>query len=392
MRAALAILLAVHALIHLMGFLKAFGFADLPQLTIAISKPRGVVWLAATLGLLAAAAALFAAPRAFWLLGALGIVTSQLVIVSSWSDAKFGTLLNLVALLAVVHSAFSRGPFGLHASYEGEVRRCLPSAGAPPLVTEADLAPLPAPVQRYLRLAGVVGQPRVHNYQVRFAGRIRSSADAPWMEFTGEQVNCVDPPRRLFMMDAKTKGLPVDVLHSYVDAEARMQVRVLSLYPLIDTGGPSFTAGETVTVFNDMCVMAPATLISPAITWKFIDDQRVQGTFTNAEHTIRAMLYFDDSGALVNFTSDDRPALAPDGKTLLPQRWSTPLAEYRKHGAFWLASHGEVRYAPPSGEFTYAEFDIREVTYNAGLAPRPDTARSTPRSPRARRLPEVGGH
>ena len=225
MRIALAVLLTAHALIHLMGFLKAFGFAELPQFTIPMSKPLGVAWLVAMLALLGATTVLFAAPRSFWLVGGFGILISQFVIVSSWSDAKFGTLLNLFALLAVVHGAFSRGPFGLHAAYEREVRRGLTARAAMPIVTEADLGPLPAPVQRYLRFAGVVGQPRVQNYRVRFVGRIRSAVDAPWMPFTGEQLSFVDPPKRLFMMDAKMKGLPVDVFHSYIEAEARMRDR-----------------------------------------------------------------------------------------------------------------------------------------------------------------------
>jgi len=364
MRITLAVLITVHALIHVTGFLKAFGVAELPQLTMPISKPLGVAWLVAMLALLGADAALFVAPRAFWLVGAFGILISQIVIASSWSDAKFGTFLNVVVLLAVVHGAFSRGPFGLHAAYEGEVRRGLARVAPTPLVTEADLGPLPALVQRYLRFAGVVDQPRVQNYRIRFVGRIRSAVDAPWMEFTAEQLSFADRPTRLFMMDARMKGLPVDVFHSYIAAEARMRVKVLSLYPMVSAGGFDFTTAETVTVFNDMCVMAPATLISPAITWKSIDDKSVQGTFANSGHTIRAVLYFDDSGALVNFTSDDRPGLAPDGTTLIPQRWSTPLTGYRAFGAFRLASHGDARYAPASGEFTYGEFDMQEISYN----------------------------
>ena len=364
MRIALAVLLTIHALIHLMGFLKAFGFAELPQLKIPISKPLGVAWLVAALALLGAAAALFVAPRAFWLVGAFGILISQIVIVSSWSDARFGTFLNVVVLLAVVHGAFSRGPFGLHAAYERAVRRGLTRVAQAPVVTDIDLVPLPPPVQRYLRFAGVVGQPRVQNYRVRFAGRIRSAADAPWMEFTAEQLSFADRPTRLFMMDARMRGLPVDVFHSYIDAQARMRVKVLSLYPMVDAGGFDFTTAETVTIFNDMCVMAPATLIGPGITWKSIDDKTVQGTFTNSGHTIQAVLHFDDSGALVNFTSDDRPGLAPDGRTLVPQRWSTPLTGYRAYGAVRRASHGDARYAPASGEFTYGEFDLQEIAYN----------------------------
>lgn len=368
MRIVLAVLLTLHALIHLVGFLEAFGFAEFRQLSVPVSKTLGIAWLVATLALLGAAVSLFAAPRAFWLVGAFGILVSQWVIVSSWSDAKYGTIMNLLALLAVVYGAFSHGPFGLHAAYQQEVRRGLKGEEAMPVVREADLDPLPVPVQRYLRFVGVVGQPRVRNYRVRFVGRIRSSADAPWMQFTAEQLSFTDPPERLFMMDAAMKGLPVDVLHSYIDAEARMRVKLLSLYPMVDAGGFEFTTAETVTLFNDMCVMAPATLLSPAITWKTIDSTTVEGTFTNAGHTISARLIFDESGALVNFTSDDRPALAPDGETFVPQRWSTPLSEYRTFGAFRLASHGDARYAPPSGEFTYGEFDVLEVTYNVAAA------------------------
>lgn len=364
MRIALAVLISSHALIHLMGVLKAFGFAELPQLTAPISKTLGVAWLVAMLALLGAAVALFVAPRSFWLVGACGILISQFVIVSSWSDAKFGTPLNVVALFAVVHGAFAYGPFGLRAAYEGEVRRSLTREGQAPVVTEADLGPLPLPVQRYLRFAGVVGQPRVQNYRARFIGRIRSAADAPWMEFTAEQVNFADRPKRLFKMDAKMKRLPVDVFHSYIDGDARMRVKLLSLYPMVNAGGFDFTTAETVTIFNDMCVLAPATLISPAITWQSIDSSRVEGTFTNLNHTIRAVLDFDDSGALVNFTSDDRPGLGPDGTTLVPQRWSTPLTGYRAYGAFRLASHGDARYAPASGEYTYGEFDLQEIAYN----------------------------
>jgi hypothetical protein len=148
MRIALAVLLTIHALIHLMGFLKAFGFAELPQLKIPISKPLGVAWLVAALALLGAAAALFVAPRAFWLVGAFGILISQIVIVSSWSDARVGTFLNVVVLLAVVHGAFSRGPFGLHAAYERAVRRGLTRVAQAPVVTDIDAASTSPPPRR----------------------------------------------------------------------------------------------------------------------------------------------------------------------------------------------------------------------------------------------------
>ena len=47
MRWTLIGLLTLHGLIHLMGFAKAFGYAELPQLMQPISREWGVVWLLA---------------------------------------------------------------------------------------------------------------------------------------------------------------------------------------------------------------------------------------------------------------------------------------------------------------------------------------------------------
>ena len=40
-----AVVLVVHGLIHVLGFVKAFGLADLPQLTQPVSPSLGVLWL-----------------------------------------------------------------------------------------------------------------------------------------------------------------------------------------------------------------------------------------------------------------------------------------------------------------------------------------------------------
>ena len=129
-------------------------------------------------------------------------------------------------------------------------------------VTEADLARLPAPVAAYVRQSGAVGQPRVITLRARFHGRIRGGPAKPWMTFTGEQVNrCGARPSRLFLMDAELLGLPIEVLHVYNSGDATMRVRALSLFTMVDASGPEMDRAETVTIFNDLCVLAPAALI-----------------------------------------------------------------------------------------------------------------------------------
>lgn len=157
MKYVLAALLVLHGLIHLMGFFKAFGLAELPQLAGPISRPMGVLWLSAGLLTVVAAGLLFAVPRWWWLAGLASVLLSQAVIISSWSDARFGTVANAVTLVAVVLTVFLSGPASLHAEYERRVQAGLQRSTPQPLVTEADLAPLPELVAKYLRRSGVVG-------------------------------------------------------------------------------------------------------------------------------------------------------------------------------------------------------------------------------------------
>jgi len=372
MKLAFAIVLVVHGLIHALGVVKAFGQAPLAQLTLPISRPLGLLWLAALVATLSTAVALYAWPRGWWIVGAVALVASQAAIVSSWADAKYGTAANALLLLAVAWGFLSLGPLSLRAEYEREVARALARSTPQALVSEQDLAPLPSTVQRYLRHTGVVGRPRVQSIRVRFSGRIRRGPSEPWMPLRAEQYSFSDQPTRLFFMQARMSGLPVEALHAYVDQQASMRVEIVSLVRIVNARGPQFTAAETVTLFNDMCVMAPATLIDPNIRWEPVDQHgavgadatHVRATFTAAGHTIAATLVFDEQARLVDFFSDDRPALAADGVTFVHQRWSTPLSAYRLFGPHRLASHGEAVNHAAQGAYAYGEFTMESIEYN----------------------------
>lgn len=259
-------LLLLHGLIHLMGFAKAFGYAELPQLTQPISKPMGLAWLVATGLFLLTLIALFAWPRGWWMLGAAALLASQVVILTSWTDAKFGTVANLIVLAGVVVGFAAHGPTSFRAEFERDVNAALAPASTPePLLTEADIVSLPLPVRRYIEKTGALGQPRVRNFHLTFEGRIRGGPEKPWMTFTGEQYNTYAPNARYFLMDAAMYGVPVEAFHRFVGASATMRVKAVSIVPIVDASGPEMTKAETVTLFNDMCVFAPGALVDSRI-------------------------------------------------------------------------------------------------------------------------------
>ncbi len=240
--------------------------------------------------------------------------------------------------------------------------------GAGPLVTDADLGHLPLLVQTYLRRSGVVDRPHVHNLRVTFAAQMRSSATAPWMRATATQYEFFGSPARLFHMTATRAGIPMDVLHEYVDGAATFQVRVAGVVPVVDESGPAITHDETVTVMNDVLVLAPAAVLDLPFQFETIDDRSVHATFENAGFVVAATLVFDVDGDLVGFNSADRAHNRKAGAAV----WSTPLSHYADVDGIRVATHGDANWIDSTGEWTYGRFVIRSLAYN--LEPESRTA------------------
>ena len=360
----LLVVLVVHGVIHVMGFAKAFGLVAMPQLTQPISREMGLLWLAAA-GLMTISAVLSVlSPRHWWIGGALALIVSQLAIVSAWRDAWAGTIINGVLLLAVLHGFLTQGPWSFRSEFDENVVRRLATARQAEPITEQDLARLPDAVQRYLRATGVVGQPKIHNYRLRFRGRIRSAPDAAWMPFEADQHSFADDPARLFLMRARMFGVPVEAWHRLAAGHASMKVTVLGLVPIVNASGAIMDRSEAVTLFNDMCLLAPGTLIDRNIRWAPMDARTVRADFTHYSQTISATLHFGDDGLLTNFVSEDRSRASADGKSFTRLPFSTPVRDYHHFGPARLARHGEARWRLADGDFTYGEFDLQEVTYN----------------------------
>ena len=236
------------------------------------------------------------------------------------------------------------------------------------LLLAEDIQPLPEPLQKYLRYAGVIGREKVNSFQVVAEGEMKMDPQKGWVKIRSEQHNFVDSQlSRLFFMQVKIFGLPVIGLHTYTDDQANMLIRVAGLFTVLDAGGPEMRIGDTTTLFNDMCFFAPAALIDSRIQWSTIDPLTVKGIFTNGETQVSAILYFNQAGELINFVSDDRYYIPLDGSRQ-QARWSTPIGRYRERDGYKLATYGEAVWQLPEGDYCYAKFNnIKTVIYNQRL-------------------------
>jgi hypothetical protein len=83
-----------------MGFAKAFGYGNITQITRPISRAQGSLWMMAAF-LFTLSTILFLVKKDYWAYVAIGTsILSQLLILTVWNDARFGTIANMVIVIA----------------------------------------------------------------------------------------------------------------------------------------------------------------------------------------------------------------------------------------------------------------------------------------------------
>ncbi len=248
--------------------------------------------------------------------------------------------------------------------FRAEVEKRLSPTLEDSVVNEEGIEHLPEPVRKYLRFVGAVGKPTVHNFFAVVSGGMKRTTKSNWMDIKARQFNFFDPPARFFYIKSSLFGIPFIGLHVYASNGATMKMKIASLLQVVDAKGEEMNLSENVTLFNDMCLLAPATLIDKKIQWEMLDPLTVKGKFTNNNISITALLHFNENGELIDFTSDDR-YLSIDGKTYTKYRWSTPVRNYRDFDGRKVPTDGEAIWHMPGVDFIYAKFRLEEIEYNS---------------------------
>lgn len=272
----------------------------------------------------------------------------------------------VILLLIIAVAAFiAYQAQGVRRIYKAEAARRLARTekSDPGILTENDIKYLPRPVQKYLIYTGVLGKEKVLNYRMVCEGAMKPDPQKDWAQIRTEQYSFTDNTGRLYFIQGNFSGLPAVGMDSYLDRKGSMLIKLGGLIKVVDAAGPEMDQGALVTLFNDMCLLAPATLIDGRIRWEELDGGTVKASFEDKGINISAVLYFNAEGQMTNFVTDDR-YYSTTGKDYQKVRWSTPVKDYKDFNGIKLASSGEAIWHFPQGDYCYAKVNIKEVQYN----------------------------
>lgn len=228
------------------------------------------------------------------------------------------------------------------------------------IITEADLAGLPGPVQRYLRFAKVVGKKRVKTVRLKQTGRIKLSPGQDWTDIKGTQYYSVDPPGLIWKGEAASGPVSIMAKDSFVNGKGHMLIKLLSVFTVGDELGPAMDQGAGMRFLNEI-MWFPTAYLSDYISWQAIDDTSARVTAEFGGQTLSAVCEFDKEGRMTAFKAP-RYRSTENGPVLT--EWITPIGDYKEINGIMIPTTGKAVWVLEDGEFEYIRLEIQEIEYD----------------------------
>ena len=353
-----ATVVGVHGLIHVLGFLKAFGFARITQLTQSISRSAGVTW-AVTSGLFLAAAILFGLNVDWWwVVGLLAVIPSQALIIGSWQDARFGTILNVVILVGIV---LGFGAWNFDRKVDGEIGTVLSgkTAGGVETVTEESIDRLPKPVRNWLRSAGVPGTEKIRTVKLTQVGELRLNPDQNWSSVKAEQyVNTEDPA---FIWRVKMKlfsVVPVAGRDKFADGKGDMEIKIGSLFPVVSERSNEKLNQAALQRYLAEIGWYPTAALRPYVNWEEVDERTAEATMEYQGTSGSVTFHFTENYDLEKISA---MRYRDSGEDAEKREWIGEIRETKVIDGLRVPGKVDISWVLDDGVFTWYRFEVTDM-------------------------------
>lgn len=357
----ISILIFLHGAIHIMGFTKALKPARISTLQAEISQISGIFWLISFL-LFALAAVTFALDKRFWFFLAVpAILISSLLVISTWSDAKFGIIPNVLILMVAVVS-FSSCSMNKMISRETEEMLDAVKSSEPEIVTNADIEELPAPVQTWMQSNGIIGKPSISTARVHQKALMKMKPEQQdWHSAEALQYTTMNPPAFIWTVNMKMMPMiNIKGRDKYAEGKGEMLIKMNSLINVVNEKGTRVDEG-TLQRFLGELVWYPSLALSPYINWEAIDETSAKATMTYKGTTGSGTFYFNEKGDFMKFVAMRFMGNKADAKR---HPWVLTVDDYAVFEGIKVPSKMKATWQLDEGDRTWLQLEITSIVYN----------------------------
>lgn len=229
------------------------------------------------------------------------------------------------------------------------------------IIRQEDLTGLPSSVQKWLERSQVIGKERITSVRLRQKGWMRIKEDGPWMPVEAEQYFTVDEPA--FVWKAKVKMAPLLYFSGkdrYYVGKGAMQIRILSLLPIVNAQGKEVDQGSMLRYLAEIQWFPTAALCN-YIQWEEIDAYSARATMSYKGVTASGVFTFNEQGDLVEFVAKRYREV--NGSYIL-QDWGGITKDYREFNGIRIPNKSEIIWKQDTGDFNWFKCEIADIEYN----------------------------
>lgn len=366
MRVVFLIVITIHGLIHLLGFVKAFGISDIKELTSPISKPLGLLWLLCTVLFIIYGIAYFVGNKNAWLFGLVAVILSQLLIVWFWKDAKLGSIPNLIILLSVLISIASTN-FNKMVALETTQILSTVSNNPSKIITLQDISTLPVPVQKWIKSTGIIGKPEIKLAWVKQKALMKLKPDQKdFYAAEALQYSTIENPAFIWTVALDMmKIINIKGRDKFIAGKGEMLVKMNSFLPIVNENGKKLDESSMQRYLGEM-VWFPSLALSPYVTWGKIDDLSAKATMNYMGTSGSGTFYFNENGDFIKFIALRYKGNEPDSKRY---PWVLTVDDYAEFGGIRVPSKMKATWELDKGDWTWLKLEIVEIKYNENSLP-----------------------
>lgn len=351
----------VHASIHLMGFVKGFGLKEVKELSLFISKPAGVVWLAVAILFLTYGILYLINNRYSWLFGIFAVVLSQILIILFWKDAKYGTILNSVILFV---SIISFGHANFQKMIQSETARVFSENKTinKNLITENEIQNLPEPVQKWLRRSGAVGKTFINVGKVTQKAEMKMKpGQENWLSADAIQYTFIENPAFIWSVEVKMNSLiSFQGRDKFENGKGEMLIKLNSLITIVNERGAKLNEGTIQRYLGEM-VWFPSLAISPYVSWEAVNDSTAIASMDYMGIKGSGTFYFNSEGDFIRFSAMRFMGNEADAKR---HEWVLLVDDYKVFEGIKVPAKMTATWKLTNGEWMWLKLEVTDIKYN----------------------------
>lgn len=360
MRYVFAILLGLHGLIHLMGFVSAFFSTTIEKQVLGISKPIGALWLV-TFILFIISAAQFLGNKKWFYVAFIAVLMSQILIIVTWKDAKFGTIANVIIVLVSL-SAYGMHRFNKRVQKESfELFQSIETINTS-IITKNDIVHLPKIVQKWMTHSGVVGHYSLSNLRLKQKGKMRTKPNGKWMPFTANQYFNVDNPS--FVWCTNVDAMPIVPMvgrDKLVNGKGAMLINIAGLVPVVnESDNAKINQGTMLRYLAELCWF-PQAAIKDYVQWETIDATSAKATLTINNKSVSGIFNFNKNGTVSSFEANRYYGRKDDAQL---EKWVIVNSEHRPFNGVIIPNKSKVIWKLKERDFHWLNIEINFIDYN----------------------------